>query len=523
MAQLSQDQSNVQNQTLGQQVTPTGGQKTQQKGVQQATLFDIQTNFNLPSQLSKDGKEYIDGLIQALKMDNSKINVEAITTDDIESRLIYSADGKAAVNLFFPEAAVQDENLPITEKVEHVKAAIKAADTQLLESIVIDPRSYDRIDQASKAIKAMFILREHTAAQPTREALRNTRLVFSTNKVKGAHFINKMSVHGVPCRADMALTISIQREDPAGRIDPATGQKQMETRDIAAASVYVDFIAHTGQGNFPGQIGHKYIPVVTIGEVTTSIPSKELLSLIIPAVADAFIVRGGWIEAFSRFGKNERNLGSLVTDASKNEMVNITNMDLLYKLVHEFIMEPVLAIDVVDGRARVPGLDFFNWDPIEASKNLAAWLQVPPLATQGGGIKNPVNYSYTEYIGVDGEGRDSRETDYLELAKSIKDPTRINQFLYPQSNPVMKLEMIRQFKDIDVLYTNNKVVLDNAFVMWLASQVNGFTNVTPDYMKRGMFRSDAIISADSFQNFTTFGTTQGGGGGGHITQNPYSM
>lgn len=458
-------------------------------------LVDIANAYQVPSKLSDAGKQYVADLEAMLK---ATVEIENLSVEGVESRVFATKDHKYAILVLLKEGCVYNaEATPISLVEKIAKLYRSKFSMNLSQTVLIQPEDYHRVEKM-----AMYISNTLKAfsgeVQVEIGNFTKTKLKVTTNKARAMDFIKQLSPHETPARADIALVISAI--DPSVVPTPVYGQQNTFVNneiDLIAVTGYTEFV--NGGTNAMG--ASVFQPVITITDIVTKIPNMELLSVVLPLIADAFATHEGWLQPYKRFGKDDPNLGALVVDTKTRQPSSIKTIEELYKFRTAMIGNPIIAIDITDGRARIPGIDFFKQNPTVISKQLSQFITGSPTSEIGNMM--PVFSASDEVIGQYQDGsirKDSRCIDYLELAKTIKDSGRINTFLFMAQTPYDKLKLQQQFYDVEPLFINKKVILDATFVAQIATRIHQVLSVEVDYMSNQGLPQHMLQGAQ-FNNF----------------------
>ena len=152
---------------------------------------------------------------------------------------------------------------------------------------------------------------------------------------------------------------------------------------ILAVGGYTKFVNVAGSQYAPQAIGSQqnHYPIVTITSIASNVLTEGMITMALPLAADAFIKREGWLAPYSKFGKDDPNLGSLIL-GDDDKPFFIETRSQLDEFRMRYLQAPYLAVDVTDGRVRIPGIDNFVYDPRSIKTSVGNFLNLPPEVVQ---------------------------------------------------------------------------------------------------------------------------------------------
>lgn len=443
------------------------GQSTQSSA---PSFVDVLRKSSMTSMLSPDGIKYIKDLKELLSNQDNVADgaVIRITSLSYPSEALAVHCGKYAVVIIFSEAVSNtDTNIPT---VGYARGAVRTMreligqDVQLLNTIVITPRDYNRVTHMASHLINVFktmIIPEFQALNAS--SFNNLSIDVSPNPEIYDSMVERSSVHSTPARADIRLTFFLsdgkKNTNDSGVFSRA--EHSVNRTDIAAVGAYVVFnIITTPEGY------HKYIPEIHISEITCRVIYDGMLPVILSLATEILIDNGVWRSQFSDIGKNIPNVGNLVFDPSTNAPWYVENTAQRDAFFQQYCTDPILVIDIVEGRARIPGLELygFNTDPsVPMEHPLVAkynrFLGGQVLAPQQP-ITKVICHEYGGYF-VSGPGyQDSRWCDYLTLMiHNSSSMDRLRELLRHQSKEEARVEIIRPFATALELHFVNHIAM----------------------------------------------------------------
>lgn len=488
--------------TNGTVVTPTPGTELPQA----KNILDLMQSMQTASQLSDAGREYVTKIAQALGIKEPI----RLPSDKFES-VIFTDSGMRGVLIIFAETYRNLEGVPATEFIRDIAARFKSMGGTLLESVVINDYDYRNVDRMVSWLSNTFTSNsDPRVANLSVSTLIQTDYYVVTDMTEVRNFITAYSPHSVPERDDIGALVCavVPKQNVFG------GRTETEYRPIFAFTGYTEMVANNSSA-FGTRT--QFIPIVTISSIVSALPARNLIGFVLPLAADLFIRRGLWLRPYSQFAADRPNLGTLITEEGTTNMWFAKDIPQRNAFLSQYVVQPSLAVDVTDGRARIAGLDNLIWHPEKSVADVANFLG------QSMNMINPVMLKYTNYVGTVAGNKgelpvDSRTVDYLNLATDIKSIDRLRPFLYQPPVPFERMRQIKDLKsDVVTLYSSTRAVLDVTYVKFLATALSqAGMKITYDSMNnQGEFSFDALLAANStnnFSNLTGFGT----GGGGYV-------
>ena len=479
-----------------------------QSDVHAKSLLDIARQFTQMSTLNAEGKQFVENL-KGIISNVSGFQITQISTDALEGVVIHTTDKENAIMLILADSCRYAKELSPTSLIPTFTGLwenISGKNNAFIQAPVIYPDEYNRVEKIAN--NAINIIRVHTnEITLDGKALACSGLKISTNRIKALDFIEALSPHAVPARADITLTVSINTKDEI--IRPTTGFNQNDYQAetiICALTAYTDFV---NVGLIDGV--QKFRPIITITDIVSVIPSPQILALMLPVAADAFISKGEWKSPFKRFGSGYPNIGNLVK-TTKGKLAKIDKVEELDHFIANTLIDPVLAIDVTDGRFRLPGIDAIAVN----ADNGNAFITTMMDGFFTSDVQKPVTVFRNTYnkiatagsidiIGIyrDQQMKDSRYLDYLEFAKTLDNTDLYEKLLAVPTHPLDRITVQKELvPEIVPMYINRKCYLIADFIKHIADFLAIIPNLnfTLDYdnlYSAGLPNLDASI----FTNF----------------------
>jgi len=315
-----------------------------------------------------------------------------------------------------------------------------------LNVILVQPEDYTRAQQMAAHLTVHLAVATNAKfSDETIELLNGIDLVADPNPELFRSYIDQHSPHSVQERGDYGFTI-------LAKFGRRPGFSQVEDlRPIAAVSAYTEILRNgTTSGMYP-QVGQaKFVPVVHITNITADLAHPGIIPLCLAQAANLFVDQQRWLQPLMTFQKTKPNLGNLTLDPTTKNTVGFLNSstELSEWLQNNMMPSAVLAVDVAEGRARIPALAVYG-DLREYGNRVFDQITAFFGPTMTLDRNRPAYYSLAQtYLGVYGDPKrggallDSRHLDYLDiLATSGPNQPASMLMEYPQ-DPVYRARLI---------------------------------------------------------------------------------
>ena len=449
-----------------------------------ALTFDsVEARMSAITALGVAGKEYVQKLTELLdRRSNGTVQVEKIPYR-IESISCIDVPRKQAVIIVFNESYVATQaNVPVTEYMPEVCAAFKAKnpDVTMIQYIVVRPEDYTRVENMSAHVINCFL-----ALDPNNylsaDMFRNMRLTPTTDIKQVKSFIELHSAHAVQDRADWGVLIN--RVIQSTRVNEYQNMKEPELRPIIAIAGYTRFLRLQDNGIT------KYLPVCIITNVTSTVPSTDILNIALPIVAGCIIQQHVWLRPYTKFTKGSPNLGRLRLTADGKNLDWFQNIDQMNAEIPKFMFRvPMLAMDCAEGRARIPGVEAYVISGSEAIMNNVNRFFGPAAGAQFAALGQSATainfFSYEGSYKADGQIMDTRNGDFINMVTSTGDYARCSTALVePMRMPAKHITDIASIYGEDAvtpLYRVHTIVFNSYLINILANLVSGIVNYTSE-------------------------------------------
>lgn len=472
--------------------TAESAQRTEVRDVIGGTsIFEIAALNSGSSQLSAEGKKFVEqyrALFDTLgEMDpNKRVHVKhyPVTIHGRgETLLTVDEDTNTAILLIFAQTVkiydrATNYELPPTHIVpDFVAEANKIipgyADMTLLEAIVIADFEYDRAKNFTDFVARVF--RAQNIAD-TISDLASREFLVTTDPKQLREFMLTYDPHKAEARMDYGVLIHY-RNDTGYQSNQQSGR---QWEPLIGVPGYSD-------ASNVGQAGDNVKPITVLSKIShviSSVPNIRLVSLVLPTVGLHFAytqhnMPGIWSNPFRGYvehsgkkatDKFKPNLGMLV-ELEQGKWLPVPDQQT-DTFIRQHVGDPIIALDVVDGRACIPGMQLFA-DPNsqEVISVLSKYIG-SPIQYSG-----PVyDFSYTYFTGAykwENNYVDSRTLDYFHvigyLLRPISEAAKLTQI--DVTNPYFVFEAFREWYPIQNLYITTTVTLLPGFMNALADAI----------------------------------------------------
>jgi hypothetical protein len=466
-------------------------------------------NFRQLCTLSDDGKKYADSILEYLQRPdstNTKRVVKSVSFNDPiagEGRAFIDVATSTCVLLLFTESYNDTSNVPITDRAPAIRNRIANGEIaegegklKLIQMIIVDPVDYNRADRMATHIFNLFSAIENKGKYNV-NLYKQLRLIpnFDVNAVK--NFINRRSPHTVQDRVDWGVVMEIE-----------TGMERSPGYMIAEQPLRTPVLAIGGYTKFimtQDTMGQKVYPICIISNITSDIPVSGILNFAIPIAASNAIVNGAWMGAYSTFKKGKANLGNFFLDQNKKP-IDFTSAEQQQQSIISSFCQPVLGIDIPEGRAHIPELErlynthsesitYYVKDPItnqtvEKTENVTVadkFLldsadkffggKFNEFKINGNGFVKPTAaipwINYEGSFMASGNLTDTREYDYLNLVANLKMiDEKVIRLLGQSTDPSDRIRNLKDRVDENtckITYRCTTILFNSTFVTVLAN------------------------------------------------------
>jgi hypothetical protein len=296
-------------------------------------------------------------------------------------------------------------------------------------------------------------------------------------------FINNNSPHAVPMRHDIGFLVSIGYPKRSGmNMFNANPNDMYEQQPLFAVTGYTDFVrSQNAMGMMmpnmmPGMPQHQYDAIPVITEISSYIPSRQIIGLSNAIFAYLFITMGRWRDPYATFNRKDGSLGPLIIQPD-NTPFPINNIQELNQFINMYVAEPrTLGLEITEGRFRIPGIDRYVHNQQAAAQDIAdlTGLDVNFIIDQFAFQQKLVEVSGLVDI-VDHGLVSSAEIDYLKLAaKTNGNFADLKNFVQRPLDPLMRMRQIANVigdQNVQRLYMTQRVFLQSSLTNKIAGAV----------------------------------------------------
>lgn len=449
-------------------------------------FFNILAATGSMTLMTDEATNYVDAVMKLLGT-KPRIVYEMLNVgiDKIAAIVIYSQITKNGVVLLFEDSYTNvGSNIPPTEQIQDVyqRMITLAPDMHVCQAICVAPCDYNRkaqmADHINNCILGMDFPGEFRLVLNSFN--KSQQFVVNTDPQVVRAEMNRLSPHSIPTRDDIGAVVQLAIPKKKGTLisnDP----NDIDLKTVLVMSGYTN-INMLASPMFGAQVGVnmpqsnvQFMPTVCLTSIMSAIASPSILGMALCVAAEALIVQNGWVNPYTSLAQDAPNLGNLTIDPKTNKPFNLKPEDVK-SFLNSYFCPAFLAIDITDGRARIPGIDNFAFNLDSALEGIAKFTGVPLQVNQA------VKLMTKEYIGLatveGGKTVDTRALDFLKIVKASPDIPRLLPLLNPPVRPDTRLDELRNFyTDIKPMYSNVRVTLAAELVLFIASKLSGVLNI----------------------------------------------
>ena len=438
------------------------------------------------SRLGKAGKDFTSELSSYFAERSPDIKLVKIPYGQIECYAAVHSGYKMAIPLIFNETYFGNQNLiPPTEYVPDVVKAFKEMEGygnyHIAQYDIVDAASgdYERPDLWGAHCHNVFMALDDAYAL-TSTQFREMRLSASTDLKQTLNWIGTINPHGIAERADWGVLISRFRHGVS--MVGYNPKKDIDAEPILGFTGYTRFIS----ANFNGI--KKYIPICVITNITSEIPSVNILNLVLPIAAGTVINQRVWERPYCKFTKGSPNLGMLRLTADMKNVDFFNNIEQMHAEMGSIMIDPpLLAIDCAEGRARIPGLEkmlIFGSDACKTSLEKFYGTSIFPFGIFDN--NNSILHVIRNYEGTyktNGQVVDTRNGDFINMLTDTKDPNRVRSSLqvFPVENRHLQdIASVYGDETVTPLYRVSTIIFNNELINNIAKTMSNIVNYTSE-------------------------------------------
>ena len=428
---------------------------------------NIVTKFVRPSRLSPAGKEYSSTFAEELKKCSFGHGLEVIdiASPNLDATVVYNRNSKLIAVLLYFESMIPSSSrfrrIILTKLSRRSKPQLRkdGVEYRSISSVTVVPEEYN---SGYATIMAQTIVNTFTgynisvSSEFNVSSLEDSAIYITTNMARVRNYIKKCSPHAISDRDDIGFLVSF-----CDKSRPMVEQNDENT--LFAVTGYTKFVtselpAYNGRGN-------RMCPVVTITNIASVAPITGYVPFAVSLAGRCFCDANMWHEPYKNFADDKPNLGYLI-DAIGN--VPVKSMQEFNALCANYFTEPVLAIDISNGRYNLPGVTSLCYGNVPMYMHLnrffrndEAFKDTPEeMAMKANSVLySELNYKSLTGITSDQTGpMDSRWIDYLTLYSSFADdPSAIQELRGEPTDPLARINSVKAH------YPNTRAIYRNKY------------------------------------------------------------
>lgn len=454
-----------------------GAQHARQRG----NIRDLLLKSPIPMSMSEGATKYIDALKKyyAEHQNPEFRSIRVTSLPQLPGVFMVEYNSRVAPLIMHEVVGMQlSDNSPDTVVMQQATSVYARyvlnninAQFTLLPAVVVHPSDYRKVEIMGSVL-SMALANIAGQESIASTVLRNEPLIISINQNEVMPFIERLSPHGIPGRHDIGFKLSLapQNMNYQSKQEIFANWKN-EVEDIAAVTAYTEIVT----GPVDPMTGiPKFVPVIHITDVVSRIQDIRMYVILVSLAAEIFVRQGLWEHQFTRFKKDEPNLGSLVNDPNTKDLMFIDSAPALKSFIYTYMTPPVMVVDTLDGRWRIPETELtvlsasaeFNDLKRQALASCFSDLCSSLSLDQANNLMPFIPYAFenTGLASIGGELMDTREIDYLRLATNWKSEVGTAALLMQRAfgaKPSERFDLQKRFySDAVALYNNNIIRVD---------------------------------------------------------------
>lgn len=450
------DQANKQQQ-------PVAGPKVTATDV--PNLSELLSTVGSLSPLSKKGHEYFEAIKAAvLKPENQRVLPINITTlNSPQDALALECDGRVVI--LIPKEVLPsnvNDNFPSSVTFQGaVNSYIGISgktDHRVLEIILVTTEDYECVEKMIRGLLNIFqVVHNPKFGSFNINSMRSSKFAISTNRKDVEDFLDRTYPHKCIPRNDFGFVLYELTNNRNEREIYQNMENSVIRNPIACVTGYVEPMQIATQ-QYQGGVT-KFLPLVHISNIQSLIPDLRLCAALIPLASDIFLKGGLWRTQFEQYSKDAPNVGALFRNRETGQPDFIENYNRLQEVLNTFFEPPALAIDVVDGIYRIPGIEKFSIPnaSAEVNKLFFDFIGRTPSVNEHATVFS--TNKFQEFVGTvmhKSKVGDSRWCDYLNtVVHHSSELGYVAGMLQRSIDPKVRVEQIRRFYgSLEVLFPN---------------------------------------------------------------------
>lgn len=482
------------------------------------------------SQLSREGVMFVENVISEASKHKIEFNSQKIAGSNYEARL-YTTDKYALVHIFqstfsrlntafrVPTISVEQD---VIQKIQSLGITQK-----LLSMVVICDDQFEDYESIAAGMANAIKAVDGTLEDMTINDFTNGYELVCTSKLPDIEAYARSRKRKL---AHHTLGVMLYAKDRSANQNMIAGSTQEDRVVLGCALAYTDI-----KKVQVSAYDYKYLPTVVVTDIISDFRTEQVGSVMLALAVNQFIGQGGWLEEFSKFGPDDRNLGSLFVDPTTKKPFHCKNPAERTEIIRQhFLLDqsgactPLFALDLQEGADIFPGLRNFIANPESIKSAIDQFT--------GSNLKaNTANIAQAHILRFDGriqtgdkrngEWVDTRSIDFLHLV----DPKGLNvsraeadSFLSvadpndPRAveKQVADLEKFFDPSKIAVLYKTHRLIFDPQFIAAMGMAIAQSMPVTFDQYNANMTFDMHGLRAMAPNAFQFTPNTRGPGFGG---------
>lgn len=347
----------------------------------------------------------------------------------------------------------------------------------LIKAIRIFPEDFSKYEAMARYLAALF--RVVNEPDHVRYNINSMNLIFNGDHDTYERLYDTYNPHKLALRHDSTLVLYDKSKDDHG--------KEADI-PVVLIGAYTDFVPVANPVL-------RFIPVIHISEITALYPSLSALIFYIAAAIRWFVTMGNWYTPW--IIDKAYSLKNLVTSEAREYC---DTDDDVRKFIAEYLLNPIVALDVTPNRAGLVGIDKLSFDVANGNNYVDTLNDMLDKCGASCVLPGGCNSGYLSFGGAFFRGRckpldefiDTANIDYLR-ARALKQFDKALSFetqMTPdeQYNLIRKIEKTCSSKmyETDVLLVSMELgrlmndamyhIFDthrNAYVTWYNNNNNG--------------------------------------------------
>lgn len=444
-----QEQSSTGGQTAPGATAPGGGTATTFEsdrpapGASQAhagggttTMFEVIGSFGNTAIMGPDANEYLEKIKSEFKRLTQGLNM-VVSIEQLQrpNGAFAVKSGNAAVIMIFSDmvaAPSMPMHAPKSRNIDVAMQALNRAhpDIRIMAAVMVGSADFSQYQHmANYLVNTLRVADTQNMSGFNSQLIANgTQYAVDCNVDTAREYIRRLYPHAALPRMDIGMVVYLRRPR-----NDAFVKEGVEEQDIPllAVGAYTEMVRQDHQGQV------LYLPVVRVTNISTAFPIPIMPMIGMYLAAEQFCLNNRWRDQFRNFGAGRKsassgaNLGNLTLDA-EGKLFNCRTQEELDAVANSHCLPAMLALDIVEGLARLPGIQAFSDSSGEGLRQIERYLErffnLPTVQ-----LGAPLHYAAKdEFIGYFGDepGTDTRYITYLDaIARGIA-PTDVQQLLY---------------------------------------------------------------------------------------------